>query len=96
MGTFFSLFGSKDLALTFWVICSESWVNNFPSDWKFISTLDLANQSLEIAVEEAVASVKYAGADKIAWFELGNEVRVASQSWSCRVEGLTQTPMLIL
>ncbi|KAF9875040.1 hypothetical protein CkaCkLH20_07306 [Colletotrichum karsti] len=49
----------------------ESW-NNFPEGTKFISTLNFGNESLEIAKGLAVASTKYQ-ADKIAYFELGNE-----------------------
>ena len=50
----------------------ESWENNFPRGWKIISTLDLKNNSFEIARDEAIASARYAP-QRIAWFELGNE-----------------------
>ena len=52
----------------------QSWNNNFPQDWKFVVTLDLKNGSLETAKQEAVAAVRYAGPQQIAYFELGNEV----------------------
>jgi hypothetical protein len=56
-------------------------VNNFPSsDWKIVSTLNLANLSLDNARDQAVAAVKYAGAKKIAYFELGNEVSSTAPS----------------
>lgn len=49
----------------------ESW-SNFPEETKFVSTLNLGNDSLKIAQDMAVASVKYA-AERIEFFELGNE-----------------------
>lgn len=49
----------------------ESW-NNFPKGTKFVSTLNFGNDSLKIARDLAVASVKYQ-AEKIDYFELGNE-----------------------
>lgn len=49
----------------------ESW-SLFPNVTKFVSTLNLGNDSLQIAVDEAKASVKYQ-AERIAFFELGNE-----------------------
>lgn len=49
----------------------ESW-SNFPDEVKFVSTLNFANNSLEIAEGLASASAKYQ-ADNIAYFELGNE-----------------------
>ena len=49
----------------------ESW-SLFPNVTKFVSTLNLGNDSLQIAVDEAKASVKYQ-AERIAFFELGND-----------------------
>ena len=49
----------------------ESW-NNFPEGTKFVSTLNFGNDSLKIARNFALASVKYQ-AKKIDYFELGNE-----------------------
>lgn len=49
----------------------ESW-SNFPNGTQFISTLNFGNDSLDIARNMAVASVKYQ-ASQIAYFELGNE-----------------------
>lgn len=49
----------------------KSW-DNFPSGTKFISTLNFGNESLDIARDLALASVKYQAA-KITHFELGNE-----------------------
>lgn len=49
----------------------ESW-SNFPNGTEFVSTLNFGNDSLEIAKDLAVASVKYQS-DKITFFELGNE-----------------------
>lgn len=51
----------------------ESW-SNFPKDTRFVSTLNFGNNSLAIARDMAVASVKYQS-DLIKFFELGNEVR---------------------
>lgn len=48
----------------------ESW-DNFPSGTKFTSTLNFGNDSLDIARNLAVASVKYQ-AEKVEFFELGN------------------------
>jgi hypothetical protein len=50
----------------------ESW-SNFPNGTKFISTLNFGNNSLDIARDMAVASVKYASPGSISYFELGNE-----------------------
>lgn len=49
----------------------ESW-SNFPDGTEFVSTLNFGNDSLDIARDMAVASVKYQK-DKIKYFELGNE-----------------------
>lgn len=49
----------------------QSW-DNFPEGTKFTSTLNFGNDSLDIARNMAVASVKYQ-AEKIDYFELGNE-----------------------
>lgn len=49
----------------------QSW-DNFPKGTKFTSTLNFGNDSLDIARDMAVASVKYQ-ADKVDYFELGNE-----------------------
>ncbi|CAH0023134.1 unnamed protein product [Clonostachys rhizophaga] len=49
----------------------ESW-SNFPEGVSFVSTLNLDNNSLDIARDLAVASVKYQD-DKISYFEVGNE-----------------------
>ena len=49
----------------------ESW-SNFPSGTKFVSTLNFGNDSLNIARNLAVASVKYQP-EMIEYFELGNE-----------------------
>ncbi|KAK5128100.1 hypothetical protein LTR08_004205 [Meristemomyces frigidus] len=59
----------------------ESW-SNFPNGTKFVSTLDFGNDSLEIARDMAVASVKYQE-DLVAYFELGNEpTNYPSSRWS--------------
>ncbi|KAI4728507.1 hypothetical protein E4T49_03801 [Aureobasidium sp. EXF-10728] len=50
----------------------KSW-SNFPEGTKFVSTLNFGNDSLDIARDMAVASVKYASNDSISFFELGNE-----------------------
>ncbi|THX06108.1 hypothetical protein D6D17_05004 [Aureobasidium pullulans] len=50
----------------------ESW-SNFPEGTKFVSTLNFGNNSLDIARDMAVASVRYASNDSISFFELGNE-----------------------
>lgn len=47
----------------------ESW-SNFPESFKFISTLNFGNESLDISRDMAVASAKYA-AERIMYFELG-------------------------
>ena len=49
----------------------ESW-SHFPNGTEFISTLNFGNDSLGIARDMAVASVKYQS-DLIRYFELGNE-----------------------
>ncbi|KAK4502634.1 hypothetical protein PRZ48_006060 [Zasmidium cellare] len=49
----------------------ESW-SNFPNGTEFISTLNFGNDSLDIARDMAVASVKYQG-PHIKFFEVGNE-----------------------
>ncbi|KAJ9628553.1 hypothetical protein H2203_002454 [Taxawa tesnikishii (nom. ined.)] len=49
----------------------QSW-SNFPNGTKFVSTLNFGNNSLDIARDLAVASVKYQN-DSIIFFELGNE-----------------------
>ena len=49
----------------------ESW-SNFPNGTKFVSTLNFGNDSLDIARDMAVASVKYQR-DLVEYFELGNE-----------------------
>ncbi|ETS82157.1 hypothetical protein PFICI_07159 [Pestalotiopsis fici W106-1] len=49
----------------------ESWAN-FPDEVLFISTLNFGNDSLQIAQDLAVASVKYQ-AERVKSFELGNE-----------------------
>ncbi len=51
----------------------ESWNTNFPSGHKFVVSLNLKNDSLPDTIAAAVAAVKLAG-DRIAYFELGNEV----------------------
>jgi hypothetical protein len=53
----------------------QSW-DNFPEGTKFTSTLNFGNDSLKIARDLAVASVRYQR-DKVEFFELGN-VRVSS------------------
>jgi len=49
----------------------QSW-SNFPYGTKFVSTLNFGNNSLDVARDMAVASVRYQQ-DKIGYFELGNE-----------------------
>ena len=49
----------------------ESW-SNFPNGTQFISTLNFGNDSLDIARNMAVASIKYQP-DLVKYFELGNE-----------------------
>ena len=49
----------------------ESW-SNFPNGTKFVSTLNFGNDSLGIARDMAVASVKYQR-NLVEYFELGNE-----------------------
>ncbi|TKA25453.1 hypothetical protein B0A50_06320 [Salinomyces thailandicus] len=49
----------------------ESW-SNFPNGTKFVSTLNFGNDSLDIAINMAVASVMYQP-DLVEYFELGNE-----------------------
>ncbi|EME84041.1 glycoside hydrolase family 79 protein [Pseudocercospora fijiensis CIRAD86] len=49
----------------------KSW-SNFPEGTKFISTLNFGNDSLDIARDMAVASIKYQP-DLVKYFELGNE-----------------------
>lgn len=48
----------------------QSW-SNFPNGTQFTSTLNFGNDSLDIARDMAVASVKYQE-DKVGFFELGN------------------------
>ncbi|KAF2227320.1 glycoside hydrolase family 79 protein [Elsinoe ampelina] len=48
----------------------QSWAN-FPKGTQFVSTLNFGNNSLDIARDLAVASVKYS--DSVPLFELGNE-----------------------
>lgn len=48
----------------------QSW-SNFPNGTQFTSTLNFGNDSLDIARDMAVASVKYQK-DKVEFFELGN------------------------
>ncbi|KAK5122907.1 hypothetical protein LTR85_003472 [Meristemomyces frigidus] len=58
----------------------ESW-SNFPHGTKFVSTLNFQNDSLEIALDMAVASVKYQEA-LVEYFKLGNEpTNYASTRW---------------
>lgn len=49
----------------------KSW-SNFPAGTKFVSTLNFQNNSYDIALDMALASVTYQR-NKIAYFELGNE-----------------------
>lgn len=49
----------------------ESW-SNFPEGTEFVSTLNFGNESLDIARDMAVASIKYQP-DLVKYFELGNE-----------------------
>lgn len=57
-----------------------SW-NNFPNGTKFVSTLNFQNDSLDIALGMAVASVKYQE-DLVEYFELGNEpTNYATTRW---------------
>ncbi|KAK6365895.1 hypothetical protein LTS17_010861 [Exophiala oligosperma] len=49
----------------------HSW-SNFPNGTKFVSTLNFGNDSLDIALDMALASVMYQQ-DKVEYFELGNE-----------------------
>jgi hypothetical protein len=49
----------------------KSW-SNFPQGVTFISTLNFGNNSLDIARDLALASIKYQG-DRIRYFEVGNE-----------------------
>ena len=53
--------------------------SNFPPGTKFVSTLNFGNDSLDMAHDMAVASVKYQS-DKISYFELGNEPTNYDQS----------------
>lgn len=56
----------------------ESW-SNFPDEVKFVSTLNFGNDSLKIARDLAVASAEH-HAERIAFFELGNEPNHFPQS----------------
>lgn len=68
----------------------QSW-SNFPEGTKFVSTLNFGNDSLEIALELAVASVKYASNDSISFFELGNEpTNYPSSRWGNSTEAYVQ------
>jgi len=59
----------------------QSW-SNFPNGTTFLSTLNFQNDSLPIALDMAVASVKYQNA-LITSFELGNEpTNYASARWN--------------
>ncbi|KAI5362579.1 Putative glycoside hydrolase, family 5, glycoside hydrolase superfamily, beta-glucuronidase [Septoria linicola] len=49
----------------------ESW-SNFPEGTDFVSTLNFGNESLDIARDMAVASIKYQP-ELVKYFELGNE-----------------------
>lgn len=49
----------------------QSW-SNFPEGTKFVSTLNFGNESLDIARDMAVASIKYQP-ELVKYFELGNE-----------------------
>jgi hypothetical protein len=49
----------------------ESW-SNFPTGTEFVSTLNFGNDSLDIARDMAVASIKYQP-NAVKYFELGNE-----------------------
>ncbi|KAF2720165.1 glycoside hydrolase family 79 protein [Polychaeton citri CBS 116435] len=58
----------------------QSW-NNFPASTRFVSTLNFGNDSLDIARDLAVASVKYQSG-KVSYFELGNEpTNYPSERW---------------
>lgn len=68
----------------------QSW-SNFPEGTKFISTLNFGNNSLDIARDLAVASVRYASNDSISAFELGNEpTNYPSSRWKNSTEAYVQ------
>ncbi|KAG9830229.1 glycoside hydrolase family 79 protein, partial [Aureobasidium melanogenum] len=68
----------------------KSW-SNFPEGTKFVSTLNFGNDSLDIARDLAVASVKYASNDSISFFELGNEpTNYPSSRWKNSTEAYVQ------
>lgn len=59
----------------------ESW-SNFPNGTKFVSTLNFGNDSVDIARDMAVASVKYQP-ELVEYFELGNEpTNYPSSRWA--------------
>lgn len=67
----------------------ESW-SNFPDNIKFVSTLNFGNDSLDIARDMAVASVRYQQ-DRISYFELGNEANnYPSERWDNSTEKYVQ------
>ncbi len=61
------------LRLTYGSDYYRSFRSNFPPAYKVVVTLNLKNNSLPAAIRAATAAVKLAG-DRIAYFELGNEV----------------------
>ncbi|KAI0342826.1 hypothetical protein BDW22DRAFT_1357353 [Trametopsis cervina] len=45
----------------------------FPNSTQFVATVNLGNNTIEIARDEIAAAIKYIGMDRIRAFELGNE-----------------------